>query len=492
MFPTRLSQFLRCAYNAPMRNALLAVCMLLAAFTRAAPACDGDCNGDGTVTIDELLLAVNAALADAPPSACAAADRDGNGTISVDELIAAVDRALHGCAGERPTPTITPGDACVGVPSFPGVPATTALVAEGLVHPVTISAAPSDAHRIFVLEQEGRIRIIADGALLPDPFLAIEGRVSCCTERGLLGLAFPPDFATSGRFFVDYTNLRGDTVIARYRVSADADRADPDTEQILLTIAQPFANHNGGQLAFGPDGYLYVGMGDGGSAGDPMNNAQSDDALLGKLLRIDTNVPDAGVDGRFYAVPPDNPHAERGAPLGLVWAKGLRNPWRFSFDTATGDLYIADVGQDRREEIDVQPAASRGGENYGWRVFEGSQCYDPRPLQACPSPPTGYTMPVFDYGHAIGCSITGGFVYRGCALPDLRGQYFFSDYCTAFLHTVQVTNGTAHDLQDRTTQLAPGGGRQINQVVSFGEDAAGELYIADYDGEIYKIVPALR
>jgi glucose/arabinose dehydrogenase len=376
------------------------------------------------------------------------------------------------------------------VPRFPGAAITTTLVTAGLSRPTSVTAPPFDFNRVFVVEQGGTIRIVKDGVLLPDPFLSIPDRVACCGERGLLGLAFPPDFATTGWFFVNYTDPNGDTVIARYQVSSDPDRADRDSERMLIGIDQPFINHNGGQLAFGPDGYLYIGMGDGGSGGDPRNYAQNDTVLLGKLLRMDVRVPPDSTT--LYTVPPDNPQAERGDPLGLIWAKGLRNPWRFGFDRATGDLYIADVGQGDREEIDVQPAASSGGENYGWRVFEGFACFNPAPQPNCPDPPTGYTMPVIDYGHSGGrCSITGGYVYRGCALPDLRGVYFYADFCTQFIESFRLVDGVVTGLHDRTAELAPGGPLAIDEVSTFGEDARGELYIADYlDGELYKVVPA--
>jgi len=500
---------------------LFAGLFALSLLAAPASACDGDCDGSGTVLVDEVLIGVRIALGQADLERCAAADRDGDGAVSITDLLAAVAAALDGCA-VRPTPTPDPGladcgdgtvngseecddgnrisrdgcsadcaletggDPCAGMPAFPGAAARTVLVTDAVDLPVHVAAPRLDPRRVYVLEQRGRIRVVRDGALLDEPFLTITDRVSCCGERGLLGIAFHPDFERNGRFFVDYTNVDGDTVIARYRLAGDADHADRDSEQILLTIAQPFPNHNGGQLAFGPDGALYVGMGDGGSGGDPFDNAQNDDTLLGKLLRLDVNVEDPP----YYRVPPDNPHPERGAPLGLIWAKGLRNPWRFSFDRATNDLYIADVGQGNIEEIDVQPAASRGGENYGWDVFEGHVCFEPAPLFAsCPDPPTGFVMPVLDYTHSRGCSVTGGFVYRGCALPDLHGQYFFSDYCTAFLETFALVDGVVTDVQDRTAALAPGDGHHINSVVSFGEDARGELYIADYDGELYKIVP---
>jgi len=503
-----------------MQSLLAAV--FVVAVLPTAPNCDGDCDGNGVVSIDDLVLGVQIVLGEADLARCAALDRDEDGAVSITDLLTAVIVALDGCTA-APTPTPDPGlmncgdgvvngseecddgnrvsgdgcsgacalepggDPCAGIAAFPGVAATTMLLTDAVELPVHVNAPRLDTHRVFIVEQRGRIRIVKDGVLLDDPFLAITERVSCCGERGLLSVAFHPDFERNGRFFVDYTDVGGNTVIARYQVGGDPDHADPDSEQILLTIEQPFANHNGGQLAFAPDGTMYVGMGDGGSGGDPFENGQSDNTLLGKLLRLDVNVEAPP----YYRVPTDNPHPERGDRLGLIWAKGLRNPWRFSFDRATNDLYIGDVGQGNVEEIDVQPAASRGGENYGWDVFEGSACYEPAPLFAsCPDPPTGFTMPVLDYSHRRGCSVTGGFVYRGCALPDLHGQYFFSDYCTGFLETFALVDGAVTDEQDRTTALAPGGGRQINSVVSFGEDARGELYIADYDGEVYKVVPA--
>jgi cysteine-rich repeat protein len=376
---------------------------------------------------------------------------------------------------------------CAGVPTVTGTALGTVLVASGLTMPLHLTAPALDPTRIFVVEQPGRIRLIKNGVLLDDPFLAIEDKVSCCNERGLLSVAFHPDFAHNGRFFVDYTNTAGDTVIARYQANAVHDTADPASEQILLTIAQPFANHNGGQLAFGPDGYLYLGMGDGGSGGDPLGNGQSDATLLGKLLRLDVNVEMQP----YYRPPPSNPFVGAGDPQDKVWAKGLRNPWRFSFDRGTGDLYIGDVGQDSWEEVDVQPAASHGGENYGWSVFEASHCFHPvSPATDCPDPPIGLVMPVTEYAHDPDCSVTGGFVYRGCRLPDLRGTYFYSDYCTGRIRTFRgVSGGVAQNAGDLTADLAPGAGRSIDNVSSFGEDARGEVYIVDYDGEIYKIVP---
>ena len=448
---------------------------LVALLLNAAPAlaCSGDCDADGVVGINELIEGVQLALDGGGVERCTAADVNGDGVVSVADLIGAVTAALQGCP-----------DLCAGVVAQPGAGPRAVFVAGGFDRPVHVAAPPGDVHRLFIVEQPGVIRIIKDGETLPDPFLDIPGRVSCCGERGLLSVAFHPDFASNGRFFVNYTDNGGDTVVARYLVGADPDRADPDSEHILLTVDQPFPNHNGGQLAFGPDGYLYVGMGDGGSGGDPREVAQDDASLLGKLLRLD--VDSAAPD---YAVPPTNPRAGRGKPLGLIWAKGLRNPWRFSFDRLTGELYIGDVGQDRFEEIDVQPAASAGGENYGWDIFEGNACFEPDPFPNCPAQSGEFTPPVLDYGDP-GCSVTGGFVYRGCALPDLHGEYFFADYCDSSVRSFRLVGGVATDVQDRSAALAPGGGRSIGAVVSFGEDARGEIYLADYDGEIFRIAPA--
>src|SRR5512143_1232668 len=449
---------------------LRAVVLLAILLPLPALACPGDCDGDGTVAIDELVVGVEIALGSAGVDRCSAADGDGDGQVAIHELIAAVNAALTCCAGPTPTATAGPlhcgdgtadadeecddgntvagdgcdaacqlepgGNPCAGVPSFPGATVTSELVTDGLALPVFAGAPRLDPHRLFVVEQAGTIRIIKDGALLDTPFLDIHERVSCCGERGLLSIAFHPDYEHNRRFFVDYTNTAGDTVIARYTVGSDPDRADPDSEQILLTIHQPFENHNGGLVAFAPDGTLFVGMGDGGSQDDPNGNGQNDQTLLAKMLRLDVDVDVAP----FYRVPPDNPRAAEGAPLGLIWAKGVRNPWRYAFDRLTGDLYIADVGQDRREEIDFLPAGSPGGSNFGWDIFEGNICHEPP--QGCPEQVAPFTPPILDYPHLQGaCSITGGYVYRGCALPDLRGQYFFSDYCKPFIKSFTLQDG---------------------------------------------------
>ncbi|MGH9204833.1 MAG: PQQ-dependent sugar dehydrogenase, partial [Vicinamibacterales bacterium] len=279
--------------------------------------------------------------------------------------------------------------------------------------------------RLFVVEQRGRIYVIENGRRLETPFLDLTSLVSATGyERGLLSIAFHSDYASNGLFFVDYTRQSdGATVIARYHVSDDPNVADSDSGEILLTIDQPEANHNGGLVKFGPDGYLYIGMGDGGGAGDrhgTIGNGQDPNALLGKMLRIDVN------GGEPYAIPPSNPFANGTNARPEIWATGMRNPWRFSFDRTTGDLFIADVGQSAYEEINFQPASSSGGENYGWRIMEGAHCFNPG--SGCDQ--SGLTLPVAEYGRQGGCSVTGGYVYRGSALPEWQGVYFYADFCS--------------------------------------------------------------
>jgi len=341
-----------------------------------------------------------------------------------------------------------------------------------LDEPVDLKHAGDGSGRLFVIEQPGRIRIVENGELLPDPFLDIEPLVnSRGNEQGLLGLAFHPDYAANGLFFVNYTDVNGDTVVARYAVSADdPSRADPASAKIILQVDQPFPNHNGGDLVFGPDGYLYIGLGDGGSGGDPQGNGQNLNALLGKMLRIDVN------HGDPYAIPPDNPFAGRAGARPEIWAYGLRNPWRYSFDRATGDLYIADVGQNAYEEVDFQPADSRGGENYGWNKYEGFHAYDGGATD-------GLTMPVAEYAHAVGgCSVTGGYVYRGPSLPALNGVYLYSDYCSG---QVWALYRTASGWENVALLNA------FFLISSFGEDEVGELYLLDHGGgAVYQLVAA--
>lgn len=346
------------------------------------------------------------------------------------------------------------------------------LVFSGLESPVDLSSPPDGSDRLFLLEQAGVIRIFQDGSLLPDPFIDIRQKVqSKGNEQGLLGIAFDPDYAKSGTFYINYTGLQGigDTVIARYQVSAnDPNRADEQSERILLTVKQPYANHNGGGLAFGPDGYLYIGLGDGGSANDPQGNGQSRDTLLGKLLRLDVS------SGDPYAIPSDNPFSSGGGK-GEIWAYGLRNPWRFSFDRMTGDLYIADVGQNQWEEVDYLPAGSSGGANFGWNFREGSHSFQGRqPAE------TVLVDPIFEYQHDLGCSITGGYVYRGKGLQEFNGVYLVSDFCSGRVWGILK----AGDGNWQVKELFQTG----FLVTSFGQDSNGEIYLLDRSsGSVYRL-----
>ncbi len=374
---------------------------------------------------------------------------------------------------------------CTGVAHTAGTSIDTVLVSDQFNQPIYVTAPKLDAKRLFVVERDGRIRIVnlGDDSILPTDFFDIHTLVTTEGEGGLLSMAFDPDFENNRRFFIDYTNLADQTVIARYEADAgNPNVVDMSTGHILLTIDQPFTNHKGGQLQFGSDGYLYVGMGDGGGGGDPEENGQDVTKLLGKMLRLDVNVNAAP----YYAVPVTNPDFGPGSQP-LIWDKGMRNPWRYSFDRANGNMVIADVGQDLIEEIDYE-LATDGGRNYGWDVFEGDQCYEPDPDPVCPSPPTGFTMPIFEYSHFGGCtSITGGYVYRGCALPDLAaiGRYFYSDVCHNFLRTIDIVGGAATNAHDHTSEISASPG----STASFGEDARGELYIVDLGGSVYRIVP---
>jgi glucose/arabinose dehydrogenase len=343
-------------------------------------------------------------------------------------------------------------------------------VASGLQSPVSITHA-GDA-RLFITLQAGQV-VIHDGTrLLPTPFLDIRSLVLSGGERGLLSVAFHPRYAENGFFFVNYTDRNGDTIVARYRVSADPNVADLSSSRQILFVDQPYANHNGGQLQFGPDGYLYVGMGDGGSAGDPENRAQNRNTLLGKMLRLD-------VDADPYAIPPSNPYASSGTGRPEIWAYGLRNPWRFSFDRATGELWIADVGQGSWEEVNLQPASSIGGENYGWDVMEGTHCFG-----AATCTRTGLVEPVIEYNHSGGaCSVTGGYVYRGARSPRLQGRYLYGDYCNGKIWSATRTVAGAWE----SRQLAD----TTFLISTFGEDFNGEVYVADHAGSVYRIVDSL-
>jgi glucose/arabinose dehydrogenase len=355
------------------------------------------------------------------------------------------------------------------------LPVRAELVAGGAAAPVDIVSARDGAAQLFIVEQGGVIRILRDGVMLGTPFLDVRSLVSFGGERGLLGLAFHPKYAVNGRFYVDYTRAGdGATVIASYRVSAsNRDVADPASRLDLLTVAQPYDNHNGGALRFGRDGYLYIGMGDGGSANDPGNRAQNPQELLGKILRIDI---DAATP---YAIPPGNVYANGGGRP-EIFASGVRNPWRFSFDRAAGDLYIGDVGQDTQEEIDFLPWPLADGVNFGWRVVEGTRCTGLTGGVPCNS--ATFTPPILTYDHAQGCSVTGGVVYRGRKVPVLYGRYVYADYCAGTMWSA------ARDRDGRWQSepiLSTG-----HQVTTFGEDSDGEVYWADMRrGEIHRLAP---
>ena len=352
------------------------------------------------------------------------------------------------------------------------------LVTRHLSEPVDVTHAGDGSGRLFVVEKKGRIRIVRDGELLPRPFLDITPSVSSrLSEEGLLTLAFHPKFAGNGRFYVHYRNLDGSLVVSRFQVSADdPDLADPSSETPLLVLPKQDQAHNG-SIQFGPDGYLYIGIGDGGGTGDPAGNAQNKEVLFGKILRIDVD------NGSPYAIPPDNPFVEAADMRPETWAYGLRNPWRFSFDRATRDLYIADVGHRNWEEIDFQPAEAGGGQNYGWNVMEGNHCFQPRrggpEITDCSR--TGLQPPVAEYGRALGCAVIGGYVYRGPGFPQLDGRYFYADFCSGRVWALErqaSDEWVQHDLL--TTRLL---------ITSFGEDDVGELYLTSLaDGGLYRLV----
>jgi len=376
----------------------------------------------------------------------------------------------------------------------------TVLVVEDMDMPVYITHAGDGSGRIFVVEQPGRIKIVLNG-VVQSSFLDISERVwspanGGGNEEGLLSAAFPPAYGPSNPYFyVYYTQLDGNNVVSRFSVSADPSLAIPATEEIIIKLSHPtYSNHNGGQIAFGPDGYLYIGTGDGGGGGDPQDNAQNPGSLLGKMLRIDVDLKEnLPANGEFkvhlplilnqgsapptsYRIPPDNPYLGTTGYRDEIWALGLRNPWRFSFDRLTGDLFIGDVGQNTSEEVDFQPASSSGGQNYGWNVMEGMDCY-----QGSTCDKTGLVLPVFTYPTNIsGCSITGGYVYRGVDYPGLQGIYFSGDYCSGRIWGLQITGSNWESSELLDTEF---------RISSFGEDDAGELYFADRsNGEIYQVI----
>lgn len=341
----------------------------------------------------------------------------------------------------------------------------------GVESPLFLTHAGDGSGRVFIVGQTGRIYIAeASGELLPDPFLDIADRITAGGEQGLLGLAFHPSYADNGRFFVNYTDGNGDTVIAEYR-RVHEQRADPTSERVLLQIDQPYANHNGGMLAFGPDGFLYIGMGDGGSGGDPHDNGQRLDTLLGKLLRIDVD------DGRPYGIPADNPFVNGQGRRPEIWAFGLRNPWRFSFDRETGDLFIGDVGQNDLEEVDVLPAGTPAGANLGWRIMEAGRCFESDECEA-----EGLVLPIAEYPTAEGCAVTGGYVYRGTGSPSLREGYLFADFCGGQIWGLSASEARSGSARSRLLLQT-----ELN-ISSFGEDENGEMYVTDLTGgAVYQV-----
>ena len=396
-------------------------------------------------------------------------------------------------AAAPPTPTTAPAHTPASTPptaaetstpapepesqQLPAWPAITLVEKmSGLRNPVDLAHAKDGSGRTYVVEQIGLVQAFDDGFIGQSPFMDIRDRVSCCGERGLLGIAFPADFSSSRTLYVNYTTTDPGSLhtrVSRFRLYPDVHQVDPDSEEILMQFHQPWRNHNGGQIAFGPDGYLWIGTGDGGSAADPQDNGQKGQTLLGKLLRIDVSAASAAP----YVIPPDNPFIGNDDFLDEIWAYGLRNPWRFSFDRQTGDLYIADVGQNAWEEVNFQPAGSPGGENYGWRIMEGLHCFNPS--TACPT--AGLTMPVVEYDRISGLSITGGYVYRGQDHPTLQGIYFFADYVTGNIWGLRQVNGV---WESELLLDSP------YNVSSFGEDEAGNLYILHYNGTIFQVQAA--
>jgi glucose/arabinose dehydrogenase len=398
-----------------------------------------------------------------PEAAAQATTEPSAPTAAAPSATTAPEAAAQATSAAVPEATAAPG-------GDPDAAIKLRLVSKDLRSPVFVTHAGDGSGRIFVVEKGGTIAILRDGQRVAEPFLDVASLITARgSEQGLLGLAFHPDYASNGRFFIYYTAQNGDNTLARYQVSDNPDLADPASATLLFAVPDPAANHNGGMVAFGPDGYLYVGLGDGGSAGDPWGNGQNRGALLGKLLRL-------SVDGdEPYSLPPDNPFVAESGARGEIWAYGLRNPWRFSFDRATGELYIGDVGQGQYEEIDLQPAGAKGGLNYGWNTREGAHCFR---AQSCEA--GDMVDPIHEYTHEVGCSVTGGYVYRGADFATLQGTYIFGDYCSGIIWSLHKAEGGQWQQRELLqSQLS---------ISSFGEDEAGELYLTDLGGGLYQVV----
>ena len=366
-------------------------------------------------------------------------------------------RGAAATTAEAPT-----GPAVAAVPAGVAAGVKLVQVAKGLSKPLALVAAPGDGARLYVVEQVGRVRVLRAGALLKEPVLDLRAQVSRANEQGLLGLAFHPKFAENRKFYVNFTDKAGNTRVREYKLPKDSpEKADPASGRDLLEVEQPYSNHNGGHLLFGPDGLLWIGLGDGGAANDPYDNGQNKSALLGKMLRLDVDAA---------------------APEPIIHMLGLRNPWRYTFDRKTQDLYIADVGQNLWEEIDVVPAAAarKGGQNFGWNLMEGGHCFQ----RGCKR--AGLVLPVVDYGRKVGCSVTGGVVYRGKVLPALDGVYFYADYCTGVIRSLRWKAGAVSDHWDWREAIDPD--QKVTSLAAFAEDAEGELWMVSHDGKLWKLV----
>jgi glucose/arabinose dehydrogenase len=393
-----------------------------------------------------------------------------------------VGGCLDGASSAPPstTPAATPSAAPPSVARFD--PSAVSIILEPIAvvpgSPLAFAAPGDGSGRLFVAAKAGQVRILRDGVLDADPLLDVAGLVSAGYEQGLLGIAVHPDFPADPRIVLDYTNVDGDTVVASYRLDpADPDRLDPASAVTILAVDQPFPNHNGGAVAFGPDGYLYVALGDGGDAGDPFDSGERLDTLFGKILRLDLDTPDAA--GAPYAIPADNPFVDAAGARAEIWLTGLRNPWRMGFDRQTGDLWIGDVGQNAWEEIDVARAGI-GGLDFGWDRMEGAHCFEPE--TGCAT--AGLTLPMAEYGHELGCTVIGGAVYRGAAQPLLAGGYLFADHCSGRLWAIPAAAVRAVE-PTRVGTVGPG-------LAGFGEDEAGELFAANLDGTISRVVATAR
>ena len=455
-------------------NRLLAALLSVTALAATVAACAPKTT---TPTAAPAANTTVTAVPSQPPPASTTAPANTTALANIKALANTAAPASTGAASNTApapvTPTVAPGATAAQSSSIDPARYAFTAVAQGLHSPLLVTNAGDGTGRLFVVEQGGTIRVVQKGAVLPQPFLDLAALVTHgVSEEGLLGLAFDPHYAQSGQFYVDYTDINGNSHVARYHVSsADSNQADPGSAQDLLQVQQPpYPNHKGGNIVFGPDGYLYVNFGDGGSQGDPNGNGQNRNTLLGKLLRLDVSG-----GGDKYSIPPSNPFVGQSGIKGEIWAYGLRNPWRATFDRATGDFWIADVGQDTYEEIDYQPAGDKGGEDYGWNYMEGFHTYQGQA-------PAGLTLvpPVVEYTHQVGgCAVVGGYVYRGQGLPELNGAYFYGDYCSGLTWSLSRAGSQWQSAPFISTHL---------QISSFGADEAGELYVCDYGaGAIYKL-----